>query len=1024
MTTIVDPPPAAAPRPVRPYLQLERLEYGKYCLSRDGAIEPGIDHLELARTEGFPADVASQCDPEIIGVAHSTDEDPYAPAPYGTVIRPVRMGNRLLSVMGRVRMRPEDGENGSGRRYMIARYLVSPDDGPTPEQMLWAMNRQPLIALTRADVTASVTPVRIAQPGIDVPRNGADPSMEAFLRTAADYALSAVPVTITGEVDEETFFRWVTSLWHLAPASIRPLFSAGWNVAPSLSGELLITRSPAAASSAASYSTTTQRWTPPARVEIRRTTTRVDTMAFTEERLVPGRSLAFLHGVGSGQDKWFSAPPLFDFPPIPDLRDATTIRALRWPGLRLADDFRRLRVAQWFRGAAAIDLEQERAAGDFIYADTQSRALADLLAALAGPRPVRDHADEYVWRLTEASSGGWLRETLQGAIGPGAARGRLLLMLRGPATDAEAMNALAEATLADEAQGLPDSAVAAVRAVLDRHVRVLDETGTGIHRRLILSDHAPAEYRAWVRENEITLALTITKWPADDRMAALEALLRDGSPALQPFGRWLRGQPPAPGDAQVIATLPAEVRELFARSLASAWCHAVDRIVARRAQVLAWMAVEAPNPPESALLRFALGQDISSAADVAEIVADVERGYVPDLLNERLAVFAVARWAGVATSLRSHVTAWSGIVDWWPRPARRLLLDIDRESQANTPRPVLDALDQMQLPADEVEAMIERWSGWPERANDAPLGAQLWHFAATARVATRPRLRSVEIVHELVSHHLSGLAPVHAAAVARVLDLVAAARVATLDAAVLWPQATLSWQILLLLRIFPNAALRPSVRQLEALARDREEFDRYRPEITSQERFALLEILTLGFHSIDFRRPATTVWRDDYRDSFLWAVFSGVPLDQQGSLRDSLDFYTHDARARVDAIRTYLQAAAPRDRDEAAYRALRDGVFPLLARQIPVRVIVDALRLLNERRSPPVGLIERWRIRFDDVRRWITRRPVLSANPAPTAAVIRRGRRIIVADWLYELLRTELAVPNAVIERAGHDYGE
>src|SRR5262245_43249731 len=164
---------------------VERLEFGKFCVSPDGPIESNrenipIEHSQLGWSQGFPKALIPACYPTKLGIVQEDGEALPLENVHGTVLRPVVRGPEKIArqVFYRVRARAEEGEGKSGRRYTLARYLADHGEQVDPLTMLAAMNLITLGGLTRPDAI-DITPIDIEPRKPELDRAG-----QAFLREA------------------------------------------------------------------------------------------------------------------------------------------------------------------------------------------------------------------------------------------------------------------------------------------------------------------------------------------------------------------------------------------------------------------------------------------------------------------------------------------------------------------------------------------------------------------------------------------------------------------------------------------------------------------------------------------------------------------------------------------------------------------------------------------------------------------------------------------------------------------------
>jgi hypothetical protein len=1013
-----DAPAAQTPSCIR----LERLEYGKLCVDRFGAIEPNAEHGELGRTTNFSAEVAVHCDPAVIGAGGDEVEGPGKT--HATVLRPVHFGTSTIAVMARVRSRPEDGEEGKARRYTIARYLISPALQIDPLRLFEAMDRDPLAALTRADADA-LSPVMLAVDGPEGPEE-----MDGFIRDAVIYAMSGSAITITERIPERQFFTYVSAIWRRLPPSLRSIVSAGWNVSPSLSGVLLLTNTGQVAPNSAAWTPSSRTWSPPQQIELAQQGKPKKTRPFSDARLASGRMYAF-HFLGDAGSESVSrlmahVPSEVELPELPDLRDAATVRMLRWPGLRMLDERRYARLHQWLRdGVPVHDLEQEAAAGAFIYDELQTSMLTALFEAFASPDVSRRRAESYLMAMAPRLENRWLHDPILRATRRGAARARVILRLMISSPAAETLADYASAAADGEVDDLPQEAASRLEAVLSSHLSQVDALTAELHARILTAPIIPVEYRQWAVREAARLELALARWtPPRARDAIRTVAARSGSAEIAALARWALEELPGESDVTAIQQLGESQRGELAAAMAARWMYSTTNVAARRETILSWVAAERPAPLSDPLLRLALAAELT-VDDMPAIAAEVENERWPPSLEQALAELALRRWPSLSASIRSHGARWSRIIDWWPDDVRLLLLGIDTPGHPPTPA-IDDAADALDLTTDEVSAILDRWIQRP-RSAAAPdrYAVRIWRMASNARATLVNELRAVEMIQALAARQMPRGTPADGEQVTRTLRLARASGndVALQDAVgVLWPLALTAWQIELVLRLFPQAELQPTTGQLETLFRNRQILLTHLAEQgLHPRRAAVFRVALLEFHAASYEMDGGGDWRAEYASSFLWGAFRGVPLAEQGSLRAALAAYAPGVRERIRAGQAYLDASMRgEDADDVRYRLLRDCILPLLTEHMPRQRAVGVLFELRRRAHPPASFLGRlsgWPRRAVH---WIRRGVRVRVTDDGGHPVVVVGRTVLISDSLNRLIGA-IDPDAAIIGRAVRD---
>jgi hypothetical protein len=1012
--------------PATSLVAVERLEWGKLCQSPDGPIVRSSEHRTLGRSPGFPPELAALCDPERIGPTVGEEDVEPAAYPHGTVLRPVVSQGCIRPILVRVRRRPEDGDGGSARLYYLARYLAAPTPGQDPMAMFSAMESRPLSGLTEGQAAALDPLFSVAEaPALD----GALP----FLEKAVVYALSGVPIAISEPQPERTFFAWVTALWWLLPAPLRPLLSCGWGVARQLAGELLVAHCAEPVPEAATYSPGERVWRDPAWTALGRGDDEKRT-PFDPRRLAAGRLYvheAFGSASGLPRPAWLGgASPMVpmlaaaDLPPLPDLRDAATIRVLRRPGLGLFDAYRLGEIENWLgTGEAAVSDPLAAFTGGLAFGGSRCRAALAAVPALAASDGRRERAETLLWRLLSAPGAASVREAAAGARGPGAARARLLAALaaagEGPVNDDDLLGVLErlrEAAAQEEATALPEEARGRLLAALDSSTGSRDPRLAEAHARALRLSSLPDDYQRWLpaRCHELLFLLGRAR-PPELGGALLRLSAIAGLPSVDALGRWFLGQLPVDRDGETLAAAPAAIRERLSRFLTELWERPGSRPAEVRERILAWCRIHPPSESRDPLLHLARGAE-PTAAEVAEIAAEVERGAVPPSLMAAVAVLVLGHWAVLGDRLRRLGAAWTPVIEQLPRTLAYLVFESPSgRPLAEAAEPLRAAYGRFAPSAVETRDLLTRWlPRMPLQQIDSREAAgALWDWTVAARPRPGLDLDAVEVCRHLAQGEWAPGETLSPDELEKVCRLVAeAGRLPEIapHREVLWRGADRPWQLQLALTIFPADALEPSARQLELLRSDADWLRRHLESGGLEpHRGDVLRPALLGFHELRYPGSHGIEWRDDLGATVLWAVFAAVPFDRQGQLAAALEAFAPAGAARGRLAMRYLDAHAG-EPTEAARRVAAGLAAPLLAHLRPQERQDLISRLAELRgRAPARGRLRR-------LAQWVaTRLPwnrpiqVIDA-PAGAPPASRAGRRrLALAAWLRDLLVRLLA---------------
>ena len=213
-------------------MYLERLEYGKPCISLDGPVEGGStpeEYRALGATPDFPKDTV-KWNFDSFGANFAYQDDiSVIHAPY---IAYGKKEKRFVSLTQLHRVRVENPQ--TNRNYIVSRFAASVGKSnnflSVPPFILCAsVLNEPLIGITR---NTPVTPFLI-QNDMGVFQDWSE------IVTALRCVLSGIPICIKLVRLEdgglfpslEDFSRIGDTIWYFLPPSLRPWFSWAWNVA-------------------------------------------------------------------------------------------------------------------------------------------------------------------------------------------------------------------------------------------------------------------------------------------------------------------------------------------------------------------------------------------------------------------------------------------------------------------------------------------------------------------------------------------------------------------------------------------------------------------------------------------------------------------------------------------------------------------------------------------------------------------------------------------------------------------------
>jgi hypothetical protein len=948
---------------------LERLEFGKFCVSSAGPVEKNRDRIpigysQLGWSAGFPADLISFCDPKGIGISEG-DEPLPTDSPHGTVLRPALIGKakKFRRVFYRVRMRAEEGtdQNGkdkAGRRYTMARYLVAEHDDIDPLMLFNAMDSVPLQGMTRKE--ASDIPALVVSPAELKPGR----LIQAFLREAVIYVLSGIPLSITEEISETDFFCCVTALWRALPPPLRSHLSAGWSVGSSYSGKLAVTHTAHRAGYAALFSPADLTWSRPDCAMKWDKSDQLVRSSFFEERLEPGRLYAqYVFGGDSEQYSVNLSPssdkvsnligsfPTLELSELPDWHARITIQAFRYPGLRARDQLAISLLERWLRTGKGEDEPlfclDARA---FTYQSTQLNALDLMIKALAYPATRRWRGDRALWVSLSGKCPDSFNFTINGASGEGADRARLLAALARHDT-LEMLRTLMLAGARGEAGSLSDEVAERLETCLDESIRNAEKSRLHIHAHLLKSP--PEQYSRWVRGNALkrgsalNLMRALASMPGDFGEEVYDDIVKiDPSSEVLALREMIEGLAPSVSAKGSARQLAGEQRNIFIDLFNQEWDRLRVGVAGRRERLLGWFDVLKPRNNVPPLLRLQAGEPLSEK-DVNLLADEVEQDYIPPSLVRAVSIFVLEHWELIGRRVRSKARQWSGIHATWPSFYARLLVGGVGMDEESIDPAIRQAAKAIKIPFDELNEIIKVQL---PHATFSEFASRLWEWAARFPIREGYQPTIIDLCSYITKGELPKLAPNY---IYEIDDFARFARASGMaDRLVrrsqqLWANVSQDWHLLLLLSLFPNVGFKPSAKQLGWLVQYQDWLNNHPTHSqVYRQRWSDCYLATRPFHSLSFKEDAD-LWREDFAThSVIWAAFRGVPVIMlpHGALNEALRAYSKadkNTRTALQSTATIKQQtnlcliflnsySGAASEDTAVTRVLFEFVFPLL----------------------------------------------------------------------------------------------
>lgn len=930
-----DPVETAPGRPV----QIEILEWGKYCETPDGAVLNHAEHGTLGVTANFPQLLRRLCQPEDMSVSKGQSEEEaqrlFEKVSWGTALRPVLIEGKVTPVLYRAGVRSEGGTVLARRRkYSLARYLIDPTNLASPLMLFKAM--APLAGLTKAQA-ASLDPIRMTASGF----SPEELSPEPFLKMALTYIVSGVPVRVrTGETE---FFRLVEQLWQALPANLRPLLSAGWNVTASVAPEFAMFSSSGPVEHCGVYSA--NGWSHVQAISNKLATGKIYSTLLFSPAEDDVQSL-IEHYLNTPEMPLRSSHPALSLTPRFD--DAAVRSRFVSAGMSILEDGAVSRVRNWLEKGNAEPLERL----EWLVKRTYTRSeLKELILEGLGNPETRPRADHVAWAFLSGKN--LLYSVNEISDRRGACRGALLQAVA--RQDAHlTLKSLLAAIVAHEADDLPSNIASQLQYLLSATFDQLK-----LHTDLLRETAAENIYADWAREHAVDLALRLASadmTPADTALEKLQELCyHTGSAAILAAIRKLRqGRQITLDDQAALSRMTPPQIERFCGLLETIWKQAENRGI--EPDVLLDWCVGLPGMQYS---NPALVLASGGTPTHAQIVTLVKQGAaVPKQLLSKLSEAALHAFYEIKLSIREDPSSWEPIVALWPPGiAMTLLGALCHDLPVSFETPKIKLAKPFCPSAELIQDRIEYWL-LGESATRLLLDAApvLWEWTAALPEPEGNPLLAVDICWCLAQGRFTrktklAETPYDEANLAVTLARFSGRYKELSNAALpLWKSAAQGWQLKLLLELFPTIEFSPTPAQLSALVGCRtwlrSHLDRHNIAVG---RRAAFKIATAGVQTVQYPGREAEKWLEEWQGSVLAAAYRGIPTPQP-ALQEIFRAYasTHAERAQI-CLRYLTSTVTEKAFMEMLSRTAQEFLFPaamkgsLSADQLKkiVRIVAD-----------------------------------------------------------------------------------
>jgi len=906
-----------------PPVLVERLEFGKYCLGREGPIENGAEHGQLGWTRGFPDELIRLCAPEHLGLAESDSSGDRERVltiarPYGTVVRPVILKSGVAVVAYRLGIRPEAGSG--SRPYRAARYLVAVTGRACPLSLYRALGK--FEGFTRTDketLEAGVLP--------ECPSAGrANEEDKLFLEGAVICAISGVPVAT--ETSEEEFFRLADILWHQLPPELKPLMSAGWNVTRSLTERLCLSSAANQSGVAVPFDAASRQWKkrPGERYDVTPGRTYVgvtlNSSAVPAERIVENLDSAVRN----------ARPPdgAGALPLQPDFEDPATRDIFRSFGDSLYDEALVSLLDRWLmNGGVDWKSRLPKAIERIFLREARQEKVLDLLRQEFTDPAVLRRADRLTFecqgRCPSAFCGQQWRKFPRRCLIAAVWRGEL----------GDALEAWAQLAGRAEDRELSESVRSKLKELFPRSL-------TGLHT----SRH---------------LAIFELRPPPHDYLDLVAAHAREAALA------WAKGEDPDAALALIsllagLSGLPKECT-LLARGLramflvqdprdSSAWLHLVtdqDRMELAPQLERLWRREEtAQHPKPERFITLLLWAEILGSEAFRLPGLRVAAGFdatvdgVRELLRKGLHVSPSVRerltgavWTCIR-DLRCEILEnwedWQFAVGQWPADRVWILFGYAARphtwpEQPTRPVPLSESLPPALLP-DLLRAWLSAASA-PTQTSAITLLCQSCKELKDG--SDLPEV--VRAIRGVLTGDWAGGIEADWEKIAEAIDILRFPGLSLPGPerqTKLWSSARHAWQLRLVMELFPERQFEPSAGQWALLVRERAWLRQHLEAVSGSEKTReLLAPALLDFFDPDAPEQNLPEWKQAYEGTVLWAAF-GRPPKKNESLREALGAYGATRQQRSECCRSLLRRYRGVDYRYVWRRVLESFVAPIL----------------------------------------------------------------------------------------------
>lgn len=966
-------------------LSVERLEFGKFCVSPAGAVirDNGtvIEYSLLGKSRDFPRELVNYCKPNLLDIEAENEDVISNVFPYGTVLRPFVTKKVVQPIFFRVGRRFENGENArSGRRYKLGRYLTSADYRIHPFSFFEAMEQLPLNGITIED-SRKIGPLSVNEHIFK-----ADSLDYTFVKKALTFILSGIGVTVSDDMPERDFFQLVFGVWSLLPRQLRPYLSAGWGISQTLANGLIISCNSGQSNMRAYFSAASQEWRNPLQI-VSPGTEATNLVDFVPQMIKPGEIYSqqvfseltdkSIRGdyissdeavIASFSSKWINELPKEEFSAFPIWQDISLRKIFRSPALKALDSNTLENFKKWLIGGGQEPFLDVK---NFFFLPNRINAFEAILKSFAGTGDEKKRAELALWNSLSKNTHKDFIEMLKEHDYDNKDRALLFTAIKS-GNETETLKYLIRATngceLAAnncEADDLPEYVTSRLEKLLDKTITEPHKEPLSYHKQLLILNNISDVYQNWLRNEGRRLLLTIVKEFGGFEFAAsphINQIIEDR--IVQTVEKVQAFSEPKNNDVSTIKSLTVEEKNLFAGFIYSLWekSESLDRPLDRREILLLWLDLIKPFETDLPLWNIAFEQYIPPER-LSKLFNEVNKNLVPKSLENRLAAYALLNWNLFGAEINHNFTSWQNVVSHFPINYEKALFPGKNRQTGNRPKitkNISEAVKNLTVSPGEADGLINYWIRIsPEHS--LQMLPFLWKiliergkYDASGSIASLCRIMQTGHLPE------GELPPLD-----QMITLIRFIHNAQADkslkkyAKIWWntnqhlaeksrsPDNNRAKKIILLLSLFPDIDFKPTAKQLELLVPYRQWLRRHLSEqAIHPNRSKRFTIASLDFNEVGFE-SAKRAWNEELADTVLWAVFSGASpkLQSPGTLRRALQLYSYtngvrsdeETGRRAEMCLSYLEGYLNHNSriwSEALAKVSIEGLIPLLHKRL------------------------------------------------------------------------------------------